>query len=134
MGKDRIKLTVPARGDYARTVRMTAAELATRMRMSYDEVDDVRMAIEEAFVYACECAEDDHEVTFEFTLGDGELSATVGPLPVCDTEEGQSTSAESYAEFILRSVCDEFSIEHEAGSCTLRLARRIGTTPDGDGA
>lgn len=132
MSKDRITLTVPARGDYARTVRMAAAELATRMGMSYDEVDDVRMAVEEAFVYACDCTEEDEEVTFTFSVGDGELSVEVGPLPACDAAEAGGT-LESYAEFILQSVCDEFAIAHEDESCTLRLTRRTGTTPEGAG-
>lgn len=124
MGKDRVTLTVPARGEYARTVRMTAAELAARLGMSYDEVDDVRMAAEEAFVYACECAGDAPEVTFVFVLTDHELHVEVGPLPLCCASEGSRAASESYAEFILRSVCDEFAIEHDAGACRLRLCRR----------
>ena len=124
MGKDRVTLTVPARGEYARTVRMTAAELATRIGMSYDEVDDVRMAAEEAFVYASECSGDTAEVVFSFSAGDGELSVDVGPLPACCASEGARAVSEGYAEFILQSVCDEFAIEHESGSCMLRLCRR----------
>lgn len=133
MSRDRITLTVPARGDYARTVRMTAAELATRMGMSYDEVDDVRMAVEEAFVYACDCLGEDADVTFEFSVGNGALEAVVGPMPACDGETGEHTALETYAEFILQSVCDEFAIEHEGGSCTLRLTRRAGATAEGAG-
>ena len=49
---DHVKLTVPARDEFARTVRMTAAALAGRMGMSLDDVDDVRIAVEEAFVFA----------------------------------------------------------------------------------
>lgn len=133
MSTDRITLTVPARGDYARTVRMTAAELATRMGMSYDEVDDVRMAVEEAFVYACDCLDEDGDVTFEFLLDGGELGVVVGPMPACETDSGEHAALETYAEFILQSVCDEYAIEHEGGSCTLRLTRRVGTTPEGAG-
>lgn len=124
MSKDRVTLTVPARGEYARTVRMTAAELAARLGMSYDEVDDVRMAAEEAFVYACDCAGESADVTFAFILDDGSLHIEVGPLPLCCAPEGGHVASESYAEFILQSVCDEFAIEHEAGACTLRLCRR----------
>lgn len=124
MGKDRVTLTVPARGEYARTVRMTAAELAARLGMSYDEVDDVRMAAEEAFVYACDCAGENAEVTFVFVLDEGVLRVEVGPLPMCCASEGSRAASESYAEFILQSVCDEFAIEHDAGACTLRLCRR----------
>jgi len=130
MSKDRVTLTVPARGEYARTVRMTAAELAARVGMSYDEVDDVRMAAEEAFVYACDCAGDQTEVTFSFSVGDGALEAEVGPLAACCTSEGGHSVSGGYAEFILQSVCDEFAIAHEAGSCMLRLSRRAGTTGD----
>lgn len=124
MGKDRVTLTVPARGEYARTVRMTAAELAARIGMSYDEVDDVRMAAEEAFVYACDCAGDEADVTFVFVLDDRELHVEVGPLPLSCAHDGTRAASESYAEFILQSVCDEFAIEHDADACTLRLCRR----------
>lgn len=124
MGKDRVTLTVPSRGEYARTVRMTAAELAARIGMSYDEVDDVRIAAEEAFVYACECAGDVADVTFVFTLDDRALEIDVGPLPLCCVPDGGHAASESYAEFILQSVCDEFAIEHDAGACTLKLCRR----------
>ncbi len=130
MGKDRITLTVPARSDYARTVRMTAAELAARLGMSYDEVDDVRMAAEEAFVYACDCADDTDGITFAFTVDEVALGIEVGPLPACCAQGAAESSANGYSEFILQSVCDEFSIEHEAGSCVLRLVRRAGATAD----
>ena len=45
-------LEVPPLPRYARVVRMTAANLAVIAGMNVDEVDDVRMAAEEAFVYA----------------------------------------------------------------------------------
>lgn len=128
MGKDRVTLTVPAQGEYARTVRMTAAELAARIGMSYDEVDDVRMAAEEAFVYACECAGDEPSVTFTFALEQGELRIEVGPLPPCCAPDSGRGASESYAEFILQSVCDEFAIEHGADACTLKLCRRASAT------
>jgi len=128
MLSDRITLTVPARSEFAKTVRMTAAELASRLGMSYDEVDDVRLAAEEAFVYVCDCAETASAITFAFTLDDGALSIDVGPVetaeaPVSDLPAG------GYAEFILQSICDEFSIEHEQGRCALHLLRRAGSSP-----
>lgn len=125
MSKDQVTLTVPARGEFARTVRMTAAELATRMGMTYDEVEDVRMALEEAFVYACDCMGEDENVTFVFDLRDGALSANVGPLAACDFDEDE----QHYAELIIRSLCDEFSIDRDGEAATLRLSRRVGTNP-----
>ena len=133
MHADSIILTVPARGEYARTVRMTAAELGSRLGMSYDEVEDVRMAAEEAFVYACQCAAEAAEVTFRFAVGDDVIRISVGPLPGCCTDAG-SAASEGYAEFILRSVCDEFSVEHSAGSCMLTLGCRMAAPAGAPGA
>ncbi|MDO8880777.1 MAG: ATP-binding protein [Coriobacteriia bacterium] len=128
MHADCIRLTVPARGEYAKTVRMTAAQLASRIGMSYDQVDDVRIAAEEAFVYACECAADTAEITFDFEITGSTLSVRVGPLPTsCMPEAG--AASENYAEFILRSVCDDFSVEHVAGECVLRLTCATAVLP-----
>lgn len=124
MASDRITLTVPARGEYAKTVRLTAAELASRLGMSYDEVDDVRIAAEEAFVYASGCVGEDDDVTFRFTVGPDLLEIEVGPMP-SHRDGGESGISEGYAEFILQSVCDEFAIDHLAEGCTLRLCRRV---------
>ncbi|MHB8804846.1 MAG: ATP-binding protein [Coriobacteriia bacterium] len=132
MGNDRITLTVPARGEYAKTVRMTAAELASRLGMSYDEVDDVRIAAEEAFVYASDCVGEDEDVTFLFTVSAGALEVAVGPMPT--PVDGEPGVSKGYAEFILQSVCDEFEIAHSAEGCTLRLCRRAAAVAGEPGA
>jgi serine/threonine-protein kinase RsbW len=133
MRSDRVTLTVPSSGEFAKTVRLTAAELASRLDMSIDQVDDVRLAAEEAFVFACErlgCAD---EVTFTLELTDDMLSIAVGPLPdSCPAP--QADVQESYAEFILRSVCDEFVLEHSESTCTLRLVKRVSEGEDADRA
>ncbi len=130
MSSDRIVLTVPARSEYAKTARMTAAELASRVGMSYDEVDDVRMAAEEAFVYACAHVEPEGEITFEFVIDAGALKVVVGPFD--DADEPQSSEPDDrYAAFILESVCDEFEIARDGVSCTLRLVKRLTPTVEG---
>jgi serine/threonine-protein kinase RsbW len=129
MHPDSIILTVPARSDYAKTVRMTAAQLASRLGMSFDQVDDVRIAAEEAFVYACERMAETEDVTFTFLVSDDALEVTVGPLPECVSPEA-TQAADNYAEFILRSVCDDFSLDRESGECHLRLACRVADEGD----
>ena len=121
---DRVVLSVPARGEYARTVRLVAAELATRIGMSIDEVDDVRLAVEEAFVYATQAAEIE-TVTCAFELDGSSLEMLVGPLP--DTcIGGEATDAsQRYAKFILEGVSDEFELLQRDDGCYVRLLRRM---------
>lgn len=134
MASDRITLTVPTRGEYAKTVRLIAAELASRLGMSYDEVDDVRIAAEEAFVYVSQRLGEDGEATFTFLVSSGSLEIIVGPLPDAGTAEEAPGPLGGYAEFILRSVCDEFEIVQSDEGRSLRLCHRAGSVAGESGA
>ena len=120
---DRVELVVPARGEYARAVRMTAAELATRAGMDLDDVDDVRMAVEEAFVFAAARVASD-ALKFAFTVAPGTIELTVGPLLCSAQEDDGPDRSELYARFILESICDEFEIIQRDGMCIARLVKR----------
>ena len=120
---DRVSLTLPAIGEYARTARLTAAELASRVGMDIDDVDDVKLAVEEAFIFAAQRAAG-HEVTLAFELAESSIGLVVGPFPgPCDTESG-SDAGRRYAHFILESICDEFEVVDRDGQCFLRLTKR----------
>jgi serine/threonine-protein kinase RsbW len=45
---DRASLVVPARAPYVATVRLTAAALAARCGLTVDEIEDLRLAVDEA--------------------------------------------------------------------------------------
>ena len=119
----RVVLSVPARGEFARTVRLASAELAVLAGMNIDDVDDVRLAVDEAFVYACGRAEAG-EVTFSFELVEGSMELLLGPLPGACDDDGGPDAGDRYARFILESVCDEYELVEREGSCFVRLVKR----------
>ena len=126
MSQDRIALTVPAKGEYAKIVRMTAAGLVSRMDMTYDEVEDVRMAAEEAFAYAIDTLPADGEVHVDFLVGDGaiEISVALGDAQGAAGEEAERSAA--YATFILESICDRYELASDESGAHLRLLKRCG--------
>lgn len=102
---ERSVLTVPATPKYARVVRMLAANLATIEGMNVEEVEDIRMAAEEAFVYACSSGiSGDIEITYSLSSNSITIDVPLGPTD--PTEDDSEENALAYAVFILEATCD----------------------------
>ncbi len=126
---DRVTLTVPSRSEFARTVRMTASELATRMGMSYDDVEDIRLAAEEAFIYASETVSEDEHVTIDFTIDGDELQMVAALGAQAEDSDEDAERRASYATFILQSVCDSFELSSDDDGAHLRVTKIKGSVP-----
>ena len=131
MHPDRVSLRVPARNEYARTVRMTAASLASRLGWSYDAVDDIRMAAEEAFIYAVDTVSEGADIDFAFLIDEDSIGMEVllgAEVGISDEDVERRTT---YATFILESVCDSYDLVSDAeGNRALRLVKRAELADD----
>ena len=123
MDADRVVLVVPSRGEFARTVRMTAAELASRAEMDIDEIDDTRMAAEEAFIFTAGRA-GGGDLTFTFLVEPGAIEMTVDVAAPPSPHATEPDRDEKLTRLVLDTVCDEFEIVGTDGTCTLRLVKR----------
>ncbi len=112
-----VTLAVPAVADYARSVRMLAANLAVVHGMCVDSVEDIRMAAEEGFVYACASGIDRCQITFEASDAVMRMSFSLGDVEP-DSEDL------SFAQVLLSAICDECESDTQAG--VLRLAVSCG--------
>jgi hypothetical protein len=74
---EEIILRVPARPPYGRIVRVGAAALAFRQGMTFGEIDDVRLAIDESMILLLDGATGDGVIdcVFRMTAGRFELEA-----------------------------------------------------------
>jgi serine/threonine-protein kinase RsbW len=124
MSAERITLTVPATAEFAKTVRMTASALVSRTGMTYDEVDDVRMAAEEAFVYACDHNPQSGSVTVEFDLDSDGIEVKVALSDSLRSADEDSERRAAYATFILQSVSDTFEMSSDDSGPYLRVTKR----------
>jgi anti-sigma regulatory factor (Ser/Thr protein kinase) len=119
---DEIRLALPAAPEYARIARLTVAGVATRLGFSYDEVEDLRIAVGEA----CSVLIADPpsgRLNVVYRLGDDALevhattegamkAAPPAPLPTADLTEQ-----------ILGAVVDDHGIDVVARSVWLRKHR-----------
>ncbi len=115
-----VTLSVPARPVYARLVRMTAANVATLADMSVDKVEDVRMAAEEAFIYAC-ATEPGELLDIVFTVSPGILTMSFELGDVSFETAADADPTAVYTDLILASVCDTYEKREHPQSLYLEL-------------
>ena len=113
-----VSIAVPADPEYARPVRMLAANLAVLAGLSVEDVEDARMVAEEGFVWCC--ATEPDAVAIEFKVGEGNMAISYAFGPSELAEDDQTST---YAKLILSAVCDECSFDE--ATRTLRLTKSV---------
>ncbi len=112
-------MRVPARAPYARIVRVGAAALALRQGMSFGEIDDLRLAIDEAMIVLLDGLDEEHDLIIDivFRISDGglELEATRST----NAEVGEA--AVHRFDAIASGLVDDYDID--SGRARLRLRK-----------
>ncbi len=129
MSKDNITLTVPCRAEYAKTVRMTASALVGRAGATYDDLDDVRIAAEEVFVYACDHMGRDSDVSMQFELDDEGVDIWVRLADSTLVTDEDAERRAAYATFILQSVTDHYELSSDLDGPYLKVTKRFAVEP-----
>jgi hypothetical protein len=66
--RDVIRLVLPAEPDYGRIARIAASSLALRMGLSFAEIEDLRIAVDETVILLLRPEGDTGEITLELTV------------------------------------------------------------------
>lgn len=108
---DEIRLAVPADPAFARLARLTVAGLATRMGFSYDEIEDLRIAVGEACSLLMSDREgsDNLELVFRVRSGSLDITVTGG-----DGDDPRDKADVGLSRQILEAVVDSFDL-HPTG-------------------
>lgn len=113
---DHFEVIVPLRTRYASTVRMIAASLGAEAGFTVDEIDDLRLALDEVFSLLAERHVGDR-VRTRFRLDGHQLVAGLtlesGPVDV---------EPDELAANILRSVVDEYKFTNAGVTLTKRAS------------
>ncbi|MEK6556838.1 MAG: ATP-binding protein [Candidatus Margulisiibacteriota bacterium] len=75
----KIELTIPSISDYVGVARLTASGIASRMKFSHEEIEDIKIAVSEACTNAVQYAYGDHvgQIKLVFTIQDQYLEICV---------------------------------------------------------
>ncbi len=127
---DTVELLIPARADLVVLARLTTSAIASRAGFTVEELDDLRLAVDELCVCAAAGGEGDH-LRLRFTPGDGviEISCTLEELG--GESEGMRNGRNAalgaegdLAAMILDALVDEHGEDRNARGTTVWLRKR----------
>ena len=117
---DAIRLTVPAALEYVRIVRLTGSGVASRLGFDVEEIENLRVALDElASLVIDVAAKGELEITFSTT--DTELRIT-GRAPL---RSGADVAVQELTAQILKAVIDDYELQAADGyACFSCITRR----------
>jgi serine/threonine-protein kinase RsbW len=124
IGDDVVLLSVPADGGYLGVLRTATAGLAARLHFALDDIEDLRIAVDEACAMLLVVATRDAQLECRFTVTDDALTVAV----TVPTASGARLPAESsFAWKVLTALTTTATAETTGRHATIRLlTRRLG--------
>lgn len=89
--KDEVTVRLPAEGAYLSVLRMVTAGLAARLDFTVDEIEDLKIAVDEACAMLLAGAVPGADVDVTFTVGDDVLHVSVTVPSVSGAEPSRET-------------------------------------------
>lgn len=118
---EQVRLTMPATPQLLRVARLTAAGLASRLGFSFDQVEDLKIAVDELCFAMVGSRGGEGNLTLDYRLdGDGLVieGSSDSPAPARHDATGQ------LSDLILSAVVDEYEVTYDEGSMRFRLCKR----------
>ncbi|UOQ49107.1 anti-sigma B factor RsbW [Gracilibacillus caseinilyticus] len=133
---DFIEMKVPAKAEYVGVIRLSTSGIANRMGFSYEEIEDLKVAVSEAMSNATEHAyqnEDGGEVTIGFGLYQDRLEVMVADRggsfdlqkvkkdlgPFVNNESIEDLREGGFGLFLIEALMDKVEIKNDYGVIVL---------------
>jgi serine/threonine-protein kinase RsbW len=124
--RDVVEITLPADSAYLSVLRTATAGLAARLDFTIDEIEDLRIAVDEACAMLLPQAQPDAEVSCEFSLDEDSMTVSVSVL----TTDGQQPSRDTFAWTVLSALAGEVTSSADGDRRVTITLRKQGSGPD----
>jgi serine/threonine-protein kinase RsbW len=118
--KDVVDLRVPADPSYVAIVRLAATGLAAHGQLTLDDIEDLRLAVDEACSLVLPHAVAGSPLDVRFEVEEGCLTATVGVR----AEPGAQVDLTGFTWTVLSALVSAVEVSHDAGRLLITLTRR----------
>ena len=121
--RDRVSLRLPADSAYLAVLRTAAAGLASRLNFTLDDIEDLRIAVDEACAMLLPKAAEGAALDCAFELKPDELDIAVS----LRTNDGALPSRDTFAWTVLTALAGEVDATADGNTVTITMAKRSST-------
>jgi hypothetical protein len=118
-GENVVRLSVPAALEYVRIIRLTGSGVASRLGFDVEEIENLRVAIDELASMAIE-ASDGGMLDITFRSGENELRIE-GRAPA---PSGAEVGIDALTGQILKAVIDDYELRTDSGNVSFFCVAR----------
>ncbi len=115
-----IRLTIPGTPEFLRLARLAAADAGSRAGLTYEEIDDLRIGVDE-LSHVVMSPGGGRAITLVFRLQPGAVVVEGTGPPVEVAEEAEQSEL---SRTIVSAVADEHEIARNGDTLTFRLVKR----------
>jgi serine/threonine-protein kinase RsbW len=118
---DVVDVQVPADGAYVATLRLTAASLAARCDLTIDDIEDLRLAVDEACALLLPHARAGSALQSRFDLNRGTLAVTTS---VEAADAGAGPDRTGWAWSVLSALASSVDVSNDGGHLSITVTKR----------
>lgn len=116
-----ISITIPASPEYLNVVRLVAAGLAARIAFTIEDIEDLKIAVDELSAYLTGTQGRDGKLEITFVVHDD--CVEIHGTGTFNADYKIRTDLTEFSKMILETVADQASLEQHAGIPTFRLTK-----------
>jgi serine/threonine-protein kinase RsbW len=119
---DVVDVRVPADGAYVATLRLTSASLAARCDLTVDDIEDLRLAVDEACALLLPHAAPGSTMHSRFELASGRLAVTT--TVESPTASAATPDRSGFSWSVLSALASDVEVTSSDGRLTITVTKR----------
>jgi serine/threonine-protein kinase RsbW len=116
---DTVEVRIPAAVVYVSTLRLTAASLAARCDLTIDDIEDLRLAVDEACALLLPHAREGSPLDARFELAMGRLAVETSVR----TDDAAEPDRNGFAWTVLGALASSVQVRQEAGRLVIVVTK-----------
>jgi serine/threonine-protein kinase RsbW len=118
---DTVRLKIPASPAYVQVVRLVAAGLASRLKFTIDDIEDLKIAVDELSAYLTGAQGREGDLDIRFTVTDDRIE--IAGIGILAPGQKIRTDLTDFSRMILDTVVDSATLDSTNGHPAFNLVK-----------